>query len=208
MVSIDLVMPATTSRWVRTLPAIAYGVAAGTVRTHRDVVAGMTKSMETMAYYLVLVFFMALFIEAFNRSNIGVLIALEGGEALRSMGLPVAVTLLGVVLITVVSDLFLGSASAKWALLAPILVPILMQAGISPDATQAAYRIGDSTTNIITPLMPYFALVVVFCQKYVKNAGIGTLLALMLPYSMLFLLAWSALLVAYLALGLPLGVGG
>ena len=124
------------------------------------------------------------------------------------MGLPVAVTLLGVVLITVVSDLFLGSASAKWALLAPILVPMLMQAGISPDATQAAYRIGDSTTNIITPLMPYFALVVVFCQKYVKNAGIGTLLALMLPYSILFLLAWSALLVAYLALGLPLGVGG
>jgi aminobenzoyl-glutamate transport protein len=189
------------------LPAIAYGYAAGTVKTHRDIVAGMTRSMESMSYYLVLVFFMALFIAAFGRSNIGVLIALEGGEALKALALPVSVTLLGVVLITVLSDLFLGSASAKWALLAPILVPMLMQAGISPDATQAAYRIGDSTTNIITPLMPYFALVVVFCQKYVKSAGIGTLLALMLPYSVLFLIAWSLLLVGYLALGLPLGIG-
>lgn len=190
------------------LPGVAYGIAAGTVKTHRDVVAGMTKSMESMSYYLVLVFFMALFIAAFNKSNLGVLIALEGGEALKSLGLPVVVTLLGVILITVVSNLFLGSASAKWALLAPILVPMLMTAGISPDATQAAYRIGDSTTNIITPLMPYFALVVVFCQKYRKDAGIGTLLALMLPYSIVFLLAWSLLLVAWLTLGLPLGVGG
>ena len=105
------------------------------------------------------------------------------------------------------ANLFIGSASAKWALLAPILVPMLMEAGISPDATQAAYRIGDSSTNIITPLMPYFALVVVFCQKYVKGAGIGTLLALMLPYSIVFLIGWSILLVAWLALGLPMGVG-
>ncbi len=190
------------------LPGVAYGVVAGTVRSHRDVVAGMTKAMQSMSYYLVLVFFMALFIAAFNRSNIGVLIALEGGEGLRALGLPVSVTLLGIVVITMLSNLFIGSASAKWALLAPILVPMLMQAGISPDATQAAYRVGDSTTNIITPLMPYFALVVVFCQKYVRNAGIGTVLALMLPYSIVFLLSWSLLLVAYLALGLPLGVGG
>lgn len=190
------------------LPAIAYGVAAGTVKSHRDIIAGMTKSMEVMSYYLVLVFFMSLFIAAFGKSNIGVLVAIEGGEALKALGLPVAVTLLGVVFITVLSDLFLGSASAKWALLAPILVPMLMQAGISPDATQAAYRIGDSTTNIITPLMPYFALVVVFCQKYVRGAGIGTLLALMLPYSLVFLAGWSLLLVVYLALGVPLGVGG
>jgi aminobenzoyl-glutamate transport protein len=178
------------------------------VKSHRDVVAGMTKSMESVAYYLVLVFFMSLFIAAFGKSNIGVLIAVEGGAALKALGLPVSVTLLGVILITLLSNLFIGSASAKWALLAPILVPMLMTAGISPDATQAAYRIGDSTTNIITPLMPYFALVVVFCQKYRRDAGIGTLLALMLPYSIVFLLAWSLLLVAWLALGLPLGIGG
>jgi aminobenzoyl-glutamate transport protein len=189
------------------LPAIAYGVAAGTVKTHRDVVEGMTKSMGSMSYYLVLVFFMSLFIAAFSKSNIGVLIALEGGQALRALEMPMMVTLLGIVLITCLADLFLGSASAKWALLAPIFVPMLMQVGISPDATQAAYRIGDSTTNIITPLMPYFALVVVFCQKYVKGAGIGTLIALMLPYSMLFLLCWTLLLLAFVALGLPLGLG-
>jgi aminobenzoyl-glutamate transport protein len=163
--------------------------------------------MGSMSYYLVLVFFMSLFIAAFSKSNIGVLIALEGGQALRALELPMMVTLLGIVLITCLADLFLGSASAKWALLAPIFVPMLMQVGISPDATQAAYRIGDSTTNIITPLMPYFALVVVFCQKYVKGAGIGTLIALMLPYSMLFLLCWSLLLLAFVAFGLPLGLG-
>lgn len=190
------------------LPSIAYGIASGAVKSHRDIVTGMTKSMESMSYYLVLVFFMALFIAAFGNSNIGVLIALEGGEALRSLGLPVGVTLLGVVLITCLADLFLGSASAKWALLAPILVPMLMQAGVSPDATQAAYRIGDSTTNIVTPLMPYFALVVVFCQKYVRQAGIGTLMALMIPYSIVFLIGWSLLLVLFLGFDLPLGVGG
>ncbi len=189
------------------LPAIAYGIAAGTVKSHRDVVRGMTKSMESMSYYLVLVFFMALFIAAFNKSNIGVLIAVEGGTALKELGLPHVVTLLGVIVITLVSNLFIGSASAKWALLGPVLVPMLMTAGISPDATQAAYRIGDSTTNIITPLMPYFALVVVFCQKYRRDAGIGTLLALMLPYSITFLIAWSLLLMAWLSIGLPLGPG-
>jgi aminobenzoyl-glutamate transport protein len=190
------------------LPAIAYGVAAGTVRNHRDVVKGMTKSMESMAYYLVLVFFMAQFIAAFGNSNIGVLIAVEGGDFLRAIGLPLAVTMIGVVLISGFINLFIGSASAKWALLAPIFVPMLMQLGISPDYTQAAYRIGDSTTNIITPLMPYFALVVVFCQKYVRSAGIGTVVALMLPYSIAFLLSWSVLFVLFLAFDLPLGLGG
>jgi len=101
---------------------------------------------------------------------------------------------------------FVGSASAKWALLAPIFVPMLMQLGISPDLTQAAYRIGDSSTNIITPLMPYFPLVVVYCQRYVKHAGIGTVTAMMLPYSLCFLVAWSAFLLLFWQLGLPLGL--
>lgn len=190
------------------LPSIAYGIAAGTVKTHRDVVQGMSKAMGTMSYYLVLVFFMALFIAAFNRSNLGVLLALEGGAALKAMGLPLTVTLVGLVLLTGVVNLFIGSATAKWALLAPIFVPMLMQLDIDPAATQAAYRVGDSSTNIITPLMPYFPLVVVFCQRYVKSSGIGTVLALMLPYSLAFLVCWSILLVAWLVLGLPLGVSG
>jgi len=190
------------------LPAIAYGIGAGTVKTHRDVVRGMTRSMESMSYYLVLVFFMALFIAAFGKSNIGVLIALEGGAALKALGLPEYITLLGIVVLSGFVNIFIGSASAKWALLAPIFVPMLMQLGISPDATQAAYRVGDSTTNIITPLMPYFALVVVFCQKYVKSAGIGTVVALMLPYSLCFLAGWAVLMVVWMMLGLPLGIGG
>jgi aminobenzoyl-glutamate transport protein len=190
------------------LPAIAYGIGAGTVKSHRDVVQGMVKAMNSMSYYLVLVFFMALFIAAFNRSNLGVLLALEGGAALKSLGLPVTVTLVGIVLLSCFINLFVGSASAKWALLAPIFVPMLMQLDIDPATTQAAYRVGDSSTNIITPLMPYFALVVVFCQRYVKSSGIGTVVALMLPYSVTFLVCWSLLLVAWLLLGLPLGVGG
>jgi aminobenzoyl-glutamate transport protein len=190
------------------LPAIAYGVAAGTVRSHRDIIAGMTKSMGSMSYYLVLIFFVSLFIAAFGQSNLGVLIAVEGGEALKALGLADAVTLLGIVAITASVNLFIGSASAKWALLAPILVPMLMQIGISPDLTQAAYRVGDSTTNIITPLMPYFPLVVVFCQKYVRQAGIGTVVALMVPYTLVFLLAWSVLLVVFIVFALPLGLGG
>jgi aminobenzoyl-glutamate transport protein len=190
------------------LPSIAYGIGAGTVKSHRDVVRGMTRSMESMSYYLVLVFFMALFIAAFGKSNIGVLIALEGGSALKSLGMPEYITLLGIVLLSGVVNVFIGSASAKWALLAPIFVPMLMQLGISPDATQAAYRVGDSTTNIITPLMPYFALVVVFCQNYVKGSGIGTVIALMVPYSAVFLAGWSLLCVLFLSRDLPVGIGG
>jgi aminobenzoyl-glutamate transport protein len=190
------------------LPAIAYGIGAGTVKTHRDVVQGMVKAMNSMSYYLVLVFFMALFIAAFNRSNLGVLLALEGGAALKALGMPVTVTLVRIVFLSCFINLFVGSASAKWALLAPIFVPMPMQLDIDPATTQAAYRVGDSSTNIITPLMPYFALVVVFCQRYVKSSGIGTVVALMLPYSVTFLVCWCVLLVAWLLLGLSLGVGG
>ena len=189
------------------LPGIVFGYVAGTVRSHRDIIAGMTKSMSGLGYYLVMAFFASLFIAEFGRSNLGVLMALEGAALLRAAALPAFVTVLGVVLITGIVNLFVGSASAKWALLAPVLVPMLMQLGISPDLTQAAYRVGDSSTNIITPLMPYFPLVVLFCRRYVKDSGIGTLAAMMLPYSLVFLVAWTAFLLAYWGLGLPLGLG-
>ncbi|MEM9689501.1 MAG: AbgT family transporter, partial [Pseudomonadota bacterium] len=114
--------------------------------------------------------------------------------------------IVGIILLTGFVNIFVGSASGKWGLLAPIFVPMLMQLGISPDLTQAAYRVGDSSTNIITPLMPYFPLVVVYCQRYVKGTGIGTLAAMMLPYSLTFLAAWSAFLLIFWGLGLPLGI--
>jgi aminobenzoyl-glutamate transport protein len=141
----------------------------------------------------------------FSQTNIGLLLAIQGAGFLKALGLPGALTVIGIVLLVGFVNLLVGSASAKWALISAVFVPMLMDLGISPDLTQAAYRVGDSSTNIITPLMPYFPLVVVFCQRYVKGTGIGTLVSLMLPYSMFFLLAWSALLVLFWTLGLPLG---
>lgn len=189
------------------IPGIVYGVVVGSIKSHRDVVAGISKTMNTMGYYLVLAFCCAIFIAGFAQSNIGILVALEGAEALKASGLPIGAMLVGITFLTAAVNLLVGSASAKWGLLAPIFVPMLMQLGVSPDLTQAAYRIGDSSSNIITPLMPYFPLVVVFCQRYVKNTGIGTVIAMMLPYALTFLVVWSAFLLGYWALGLPLGIG-
>lgn len=188
------------------LPAIVYGYLAGTVKSHRDIIKGMSKSMSTMGYYIVLAFFAALFIAAFGQSNIGALLALKGAGLLQALALPGQITIVGIIIITALVNLLIGSASAKWALLAPIFVPMLMQLGLSPELTQAAYRIGDSTTNIVTPLMPYFPLVVVFAQRYVKKAGIGTLVSLMLPFSVTFLVVWTIMLLIYWALGIPLGL--
>jgi len=189
------------------IPGVVYGYMAGTVKSHRDVVKGMSKSMSTMGYYLVLAFFAALFTYAFRESNLGVLVALKGAGFLQSLQLPPAFTILGIILITTLVNLLIGSASAKWALLGPIFVPMLMTIGLSPELTQAAFRIGDSSTNIITPLMPYFPLVVVYAQRYVKSTGVGTLIAQMLPYSISFLLTWTSFLMFYwLVLGWPLGV--
>ncbi len=187
------------------IPAIVYGAVAGTVKSHRDIVKGMTKSMQTMGYYLVLAFFCSLFIWMFGQSNLGLLTAIKGAQFLQSLELPGGVTIVGIVLLTGAVNLLVGSASAKWGLISPVMVPMLMQLGISPDLTQAAYRVGDSTTNIITPLMPYFPLVVVFCKRYVKDTGIGTVVSLMLPYSIALLVLWSLWLVIYWGLGLPLG---
>lgn len=188
------------------VPGIVYGYVAGTVKGHRDVIAGMSKSMGTMSYYLVLAFCAALFTYAFGASNLGALVALKGATFIKSLELPGAVTVFGLIVIVANVNLLIGSASAKWALLGPIFVPLLMQLGISPELTQAAYRVGDSTTNIITPLMPYFPLVVVYCQRYFKGTGIGTLVSMMLPFTLAFFITWVIMLMAYWGAGLPLGL--
>jgi aminobenzoyl-glutamate transport protein len=188
------------------LPGLVYGISAGTVKSSKDMIAGMTHSMHNMAYYLVIMFFIAQFVYAFAQSNLGVLLALQGAAGLKALAMPAAMTIVGIILLTAFINVFVGSATGKWGLLAPIFVPMLMQLGISPDLTQAAYRVGDSSTNIITPLMPYFPLVVVYCQRYVKNTGIGTVTAMMLPYSVSFLVLWSIFLVLYMFVGLPLGI--
>ena len=188
------------------VPGAVYGYMAGTVTSHRDLIKGMTKSMETMSYYLVMIFFCAQFTAAFGRSNLGAWLAGMGADVLQFLGLPGGVTVVGIILLTTAVNLMVGSASGKWALLAPIFVPVLMQVGLSPELTQAAYRIGDSSTNIVTPLMPYFPLVVAFSQRWVKNTGIGTITSLMLPYSLSLLGTWKIFLLIYWGLGIPLGL--
>ncbi len=188
------------------IPGVVYGLMSGVFKTSKDIITSMSKSMSSMSYYIVMAFFCALFIDAFGQSNIGALLALKGASALQSMALAPQVTIVGIVLITAFLNLFIGSASAKWALVAPIMVPMLMQLGISPDLTQAAYRVGDSVSNVITPLMPYFPLIVVYCQKYVKSTGIGTLVSIMMPYTIVFGIAWTIFLLIYWALGIPLGL--
>lgn len=188
------------------IPGIIYGYIAGTVKDHRDIVKGMSKSMSGMGYYIVMAFFAAQFIYAFGQSNMGALLAIKGAHLLKAMSLPMAITIFGIVLLSGGVNLLVGSASAKWALIGAVMVPMLMELGISPDLTQAAYRVGDSSTNIITPLLPYFPLIVVFCQKYVKSTGVGTLISIMLPYSIALLLLWTIYLMLFWAFGFPLGV--
>ena len=188
------------------LPGVVYGFMSGSYSTTKDMIDSMTKAMQGMSYYIVMAFFCALFIDAFGKSNLGALLAIEGAQVLQALALPSMVTIVGIIFLTAFVNLFIGSSSAKWALLGPIFVPMLMQLNISPDLTQAAYRLGDSSSNIITPLMPYFPLVVVYCQRYVKSTGIGTLLSLMLPFSISIILLWTLFLLAYWGLGIPLGI--
>ncbi|RZQ57151.1 aminobenzoyl-glutamate transporter [Pseudidiomarina tainanensis] len=187
------------------IPGIVHGYISGSFKNSQDVIKAMSKSMEDMAYYMVMAFFCALFIKAFGDSNLGTLISIKGAQFLSSLQLSGGVTMVGIIILVAFINLFIGSASAKWALISPIFVPMLMQLGYSPDLTQAAYRVGDSISNIITPLLPYFPLVVLYCQRYVKSTGIGSLVAMMLPFTLTLLVVWSAFLIIYWMIGIPLG---
>ncbi len=186
---------------------IAYGVGAGTIRSDADIMEGMGKAMSTLGGYMVLVFFAAQFVAYFNWTNLGLIVAVEGAEFLKSSGLGGVPLMLGFVVISSFINLFMGSASAKWAVMAPVFVPMLMLLGYTPELTQAAYRIGDSSSNIIAPMMSYFALIVAFFERYEKRSGIGTVVATMLPYTLAFLVVWSVLLMAWMLLDIPLGPG-
>lgn len=189
------------------LVGIAYGVGAGTIKNDSDVVKGMSKSMETLGSYLVLVFFAAQFVALFNWTQLGLIFAVEGAEFLKALGLPKIPLLLGFILLTATVNLAMGSASAKWALMAPVFIPMFMLLGYSPEVTQTAYRVGDSVTNIISPMMSYFALIIAFLQRYEPKAGIGTVIATMIPYSIVFLIGWSTLFAIWIFMGWPLGPG-
>ncbi len=185
----------------------AYGKAAGTIKDHRDLVGMMTEAMKDLGYYLVLAFAAAHFVAMFNWSNLGLITAVHGANGIEQSGLPLPLALGLIVLFSALLNLFVGSASAKWALLAPVLVPLLMLLGISPDGATAAYRVGDGATNIITPLMVYFPLILVFAQRWQKNFGLGSLTAIMIPYSVWMLISGVILMMAWVFLGFDLGPG-
>ena len=189
------------------IPGIAYGKAAGTIRSDKDIAQGMSVAMSSMGYFMALSFFTAQFVAYFAWSNLGIILAINGANILQATGFTGLPLLISFIIVSGFLNLFMGSASAKWNLMAPVFVPMLMLVGYSPEFTQMAYRIGDSTTNIITPLMSYFAIIVAFAQRYDKNAGLGTLIATMLPYSLAFLVSWSILFIFWFVLGIPLGPG-
>ncbi|KYG67301.1 aminobenzoyl-glutamate transporter [Bdellovibrio bacteriovorus] len=189
------------------LTGLVYGWGAKTFRSQNDVTNAMQESMATMAPYLVMVFFAAQFIALFSISNMGLIMAVHGSDFLKSMNLSAVPLMIGFIILTCVLDIFIGSASAKWALMAPVFVPMFMILGLAPELTQASYRIADSVVNIISPLMPYFPLILAFANKYDPRARVGTLIALMLPYSIAFLISWSILLFIWIGFELPLGPG-
>lgn len=186
---------------------IAYGIGAKTIKNDTDVMKGMSKAMETLGSYIVLVFFAAQFVAYFNWTNLGLIFAIEGAETLQSSGLGAIPLMLMFIVVSALINLIMGSASAKWAIMAPVFIPMFMLLGYSPELVQVAYRIGDSVTNIISPMMSYFALIVAFMQRYDKKAGIGTIVSTMLPYTITFFIGWSILFVIWLLLELPIGPG-
>lgn len=184
-----------------------YGRLSGRYHSSHAVVQDLEETFRSLAPYLVLMFFAAQFVAAFNWSRLGLLVAIQGASLLELLALPQSLTLVVLIFLVGLINLLLGSASAKWTLLAPVFVPMLMLLGVAPEVTQVAYRIGDSSTNIITPLMPYFPLILALVQKYRSQAGVGTVMAMMMPFSLAMLVSWSGMLAIWLTLGLPLGPG-
>jgi aminobenzoyl-glutamate transport protein len=207
--------PSTFQRWVAGIvpiitigffvPGVVYGVRVGTIQSNRDVARLFSDSMAGMAPIIVLAFFAGQFIACFGHSNLGLMLALGGGGWLAGTGWPPFLMIVAFILVTMIFNLLVGSMSAKYALFAPVFVPMFLAIGIAPELVQLAYRIGDSTTNIITPLNPYLVIVLGFLRVHVPSAGIGTLISLMLPYTVVFTIIWVVMLGLWLAAGIPLG---
>jgi aminobenzoyl-glutamate transport protein len=161
-----------------------------------------------MGGYIVLVFFAAQFVYMFKESNLGIVVAINGAAWLKSVGLTGIPLLIGFALLSAFINLFMGSASAKWAIMAPVFVPMFMLLDYHPGVAQAAFRVGDSVTNVITPMMSYFALIVTFAQKYDEKYGIGTIISMMLPFTFIFFIAWTIIISIWYLTGFPLGLDG
>ncbi|MGM0666469.1 MAG: AbgT family transporter [Bacteroidota bacterium] len=192
---------------VAAILGIVYGSITGSFRNDADVVKGMVDNFKTLAAFLVLVFFAAQFVAFFKWSNLGLIIAIKGAEVLHSMDIGLIPLVILFILLAGFINMFMGSASAKWAILGPVFIPMFMFLGYSPELSQVVYRIGDSITNMISPMMSFFALIIVYFEKYDKNAGIGTLMSTMIPFTVVFFIFWSLLLVGWILLDIPLGPG-
>jgi aminobenzoyl-glutamate transport protein len=192
------------------VPGIIYGITVGTIKSDKDVAKYLGNSMSGMGGYIVLVFFAAQFVYFFNYSNLGIIFAIKGAQTLQSVGLTGISLIVAFVFLSAFINMFMGSASAKWAIMAPVFIPMLMliDPPYHPGLTQAAFRIGDSVTNLITPMMSYFALIVTFAQKYDEKYGVGTIISSMLPYTVFLTIGWIILLVIWMLLGIPLGPDG
>lgn len=190
------------------IPGIFYGIGSRKIKSDKDVIELMTKSINNLSGFMVLIFFAAQFVVFFNYSNLGIILSVKGAEFLQNTGFVGIPLIFAFIVMTAIINIFIAVDSAKWAIMAPIFVPMFMRIGFSPELTQAAYRVGDSCTNVIAPLMPFFPLVVAFAQKYDKKSGMGTLISLMIPYSIAFLIGWIILLILWFMLGIPLGIGG
>ena len=190
------------------IPGLVYGIVTKSIRNDSDMMKHIIKSMSTLSTYIVLVFFAAQFVYFFRYSNLGLILAIDGAEFLKSIGFTGITLIVAFVILSAFINMFMGSASAKWAIMAPVFVPMFMLLDYHPALTQVAFRIGDSVTNIITPMMSYFALIVAFAQKYDEKYGIGTIISTMIPYSVVFLVFWIVMLVIWMLLGLPLGPDG
>lgn len=189
------------------IPGLVYGLITKEIKNDKDVANQLSETMATMGSYIVLAFAAAQFVSYFNESNLGTVLAVRGAAFIDSTGFTGIPLILTFIVVSGFINLFIGSASAKWAIMAPVFVPMMMLSGYSPEFTQLVYRIADSTTNVISPLMPYFAIVIAFAQKYDKKVGIGTLISTMLPYSIVFTIGWVVMLLIWMWTGLPIGPG-
>jgi aminobenzoyl-glutamate transport protein len=190
------------------VPGLVYGMITGSIKNDKDVIKHMSTSMKGLGAYIVLVFFAAQFIYWFNYSNLGLVLAIDGAQFLKDVGFTGIPLIISFVLLTAMLNMFMGSASAKWAIMAPVFIPMFMLLGYHPGLTQAAFRVGDSVTNVITPMMSYFALIVTYSQRYDEKYGVGPIISLMIPYTLMFLLFWLIMLTAWLLLGIPVGFDG
>ncbi len=184
---------------------VVYGYKSGAFKKHEDVLKGMNESYKGLISFLVLVFFASQFVAWFKWSNIGLVLAIKGAEILQSIDMGLIPLVVLFVIFSGFINLFMGSASAKWAIMGPIFIPMFMLLGYSPELSQAVFRIGDSVTNIISPMMSFFALIIVYYKKYDDKSGMGTLIATMLPYTIVFFVVWTLLMIAWISIGLPLG---